>query len=148
MKPRSRFLAVAALNLALCGPALAGSPPDSFAGRYSAEQLSRIEDNLLWCLASDSPGARAGAAHVLRRLKQAAPEYSFRRSVIPLMRILRDNECDELSRLAAVMALHELRTDRGDYAIKAAARFSEKGRFKRLCEHLVLVRSAERPDTP
>ncbi|MEP0822421.1 MAG: hypothetical protein HRF44_06195 [Ignavibacterium sp.] len=144
MKPTALFLILVAASLVLSGSAFAGTSPDNATSRFTSDQLSRIENNLLLCLASELPGVRATAALTLRQVRQAAPEYSFTRCIIPLMRIVKGEEFDITSRIAAGLALHDLASSRGDYAIKMTAQFTETERVKRTYEHLVFARSMEK----
>lgn len=136
---------VVAASLVFSGSAFAAAPPDLPATKlFTQEQLARIEDNLILCLSSESPGVRATAAMTIKQLKEAAPGYSFERSIIPLMRNVKNENSDDCSRLTASLALHVLGSARGDYAIKMTAHFTEAGRVKRMCEHLSFVRTMEK----
>lgn len=130
-------------GLLLTGSAFSNTQPDNAAPQFNAVQLTKIENGLLFCLASGCAEIRAAAALTIKRLKELAPEYSFRRSIIPLMRIVKDEGCDPRSRIAASYALHALESERGDYAIKMTGHFSEVGPVKRACKRLSLARAAE-----
>lgn len=147
MKPTALFLILVAASLVLSGSAFAGTPPDNATTRFTAAKLALIEDNLLLCLASDLPGVRATAALTVRQLKQAVPEHSFNRCVIPLMRIVKNEAFEPASRIAAGLALHELASARGDFAIKMTAQFTETERVKRTYEHLAFARLMENTST-
>jgi hypothetical protein len=145
MKHGSLLLIVVAASLVLSGSAFATAPPDNPTTRvFTQEQLVKIEDNLLLCLASECPGVRATAALTIKQLKETAPGYSFERSIIPLMRIVKNEDSDDCSRLTASLALHVLESARGDYAIKMTAYFTEAGRVKRMCENLSYTRTTEK----
>lgn len=137
------FILVAA-SLVLSGPALAAAPPDDAPSRFTGAKLLMIEENLLLGLTSDIPGIRATAALTLRQVKEAAPHHEFSRAIIPLMRIVKDENCDIASRVTASLALHSLASDRGDYAIKMTGYFTEHGRVKTICEHLAYARLQEK----
>jgi hypothetical protein len=111
---------------------------------FSTEQLELIEDNLIVALESNIPGLRATAALTLRQVKEISPEYSFSRSVIPLMRIVGTEDFDATSRVAAGLALHDLRSERGDYRIKWAGKFTENPKLKHLYEWLAYYRTQEK----
>jgi hypothetical protein len=143
MKSGLSVLVVVAASLAFSGLMFA-APPDSATANYSADQLARIEDNLLCALKSNCRGAQASAALAILQLKRSAPEYSFHRSIIPLMRIVGSDRYDERARIAASLALHELRSERGDFLIKRSALFSGDCRFKRVCKRLTEARNQER----
>lgn len=144
MKQGSLLLIVVAASLVLSGSAFATAPPDNPTTRFTGEKLALIEDNLLLGLASESPGVRATAALTLRQLKEAAPDYSFSRSIIPLMRIVKDENCDVVCRITASLALHSLGSARGDYAIRMTGYFTETSRIKQLCENLAYARTLEK----
>ncbi|MBM4168381.1 MAG: hypothetical protein FJ215_04405 [Ignavibacteria bacterium] len=144
MKPITPVVLIVVATLLIAASAFASTPPDRAASPFSFDRLKLIEENLIACLGSDIPGVRATAALTLKQLTDLAPDYSFDRSIIPLMRIVKDEACDGPSRIAAALALHALRSDRGDYAIKMNARFTRSQRIKHMYEHLALARSLER----
>ena len=141
MKARMLFIVWVATGLVLASAAFA-SPP-STPSQFTPAKLQAIEDNLLLCFASEIPGVRASAALTLRQLKAVAGEYSFSRSIIPLMRIVKGEQYDVCSRVAAALALHSLESARGDYAISTTARFTEVAKVKFFCEHLAHARAQE-----
>jgi len=110
----------------------------------TAQQLEQIEDRLLQCLRSDCPGIRACAALTVKQLKESNPAYSFQRSIIPLMRIVKEEKCDRTSRIAASLALYTLRSSRGDFAIKRTGEFTDDESVKRACMRLSLAREMEK----
>jgi HEAT repeat protein len=136
------FSFVVAASLVLTAMAFAG-PPNNSTAQFTAEKLSTIEDNLVLCLMSNSPGVRATAALTIKQLRELAPEYSFNRSIIPLMALVKQEDVDVPSRIAASLALHSIQSSRGDYAIKMTARFTDIERVKRLCENLTYARILE-----
>ena len=108
--------------------------------RLSQEQLTVVESNLIVALKSDSPGLQASAAQVIRDIKARVPEYDFARSIIPLMGILKDNDKDPGVRGIAALTLHEIGSDRGDFAIKQESRFCSQPQLRRLCTWLTYAR--------
>lgn len=114
-----------------CGILLAEEPSTSNI-TLSQEKLELIERNLVVCLESNIPSLQASAAIVLRQVREIVPDYSFGLSVIPLMRLVKDDFYEETVRLAAGLALHELKSARGDFAIARAAKFEENQRVKKL----------------
>lgn len=142
MKARMLFIVWVATGLMLASAAFASTPSNP-SSQFTPAKLQAIEDNLLLCFASEIPGVRASAALTLRQLKAVAGDYSFNRSIIPLMRIVKGEQYDVCSRVAAALALHSLESARGDYAISTTARFTEVAKVKFFCEHLAHARMME-----
>ncbi len=134
-------VAVAA-SLMFC-TAAAANPLETPEQRFTEEKLALIQENLLFCLASEYPGVRATAALTLRQVKNAAPEHSFDECIIPLMRIVKSEKYDIASRITAALALHELRSARGDYAIKTTGWFTDVERLQRIYSALAFARDLE-----
>jgi HEAT repeat protein len=130
-----------ATGLILASAAFASSPASS---KFTAAKVETIEDNLLLCLASEYPGVRSSAALTLKQLKAVASDYSFNRSVIPLMKIVNGEQYDSQSRIAAALALYSLESERGDYAIRMTAKLTETERVKFIYEHLAYARTQEK----
>ena len=107
------------------------------------EKLELIEQNLIIGLESNIPSLQASAALMLRQVKEIAPQYEFSLSVIPLMRLVRTESYDAPVRMAAALALHELRSTRGDFALARIARFEENPRVKKLLEAMAYERGLQ-----
>lgn len=140
MRSSVRFIVWVAAGLILASVAYASEPPSP---QFTTPKVKAIEDNLLLCLASEYPGVRASAALTLRQLKAEAPDYSFNRSIIPLMRIVNGEQFDCQSRIAAALALHSLASPRGDYAIRMTAQLTDETKVKFIYEHLAYARMTE-----
>jgi hypothetical protein len=82
--------------------------------------------NLLIGLDSDNTGLTSSSAFYLG-------ELSSTRAVIPLMKMLRNSEQEEL-RISAALALLKIGDERGIYAIKRAIVFDESKRVSDMCE--------------
>jgi hypothetical protein len=139
---RTILLSLVGACLLFVSTGFAGNPliPDK---PFREEQLKTIEQNLVIGLNSGISSLQASAAIVLKQVKLYAPEYDFPEAIIPLMRIVKDENQDVTTRIAAAVVLHELRSDRGDYAIKGTAQFTEVDRVKRICSLLVYYRLKE-----
>lgn len=59
-------------------------------------------------------------------------ELCCKKSVIPLMFLLHDAECEEI-RILAALSLCKIGDARGIYAVKRSAIFDESARVKRMC---------------
>ncbi len=73
--------------------------------------------SLLEGLTSDNPGLKSSCAYMLGELKVT-------RAIIPLMRILHNDENEGL-RISAALALYKIGTPMSIYAVKQAGRFDE-----------------------
>jgi hypothetical protein len=78
------------------------------------------------------------------QVKELAPAYDFSYSVIPLMRLVRNDSYDETVRLAAGVALHELKSAQGDFAIARIAKYEANPRVKKIFEAMTYERGLER----
>ena len=132
------------VSVVICSTALASAPSAGTDGKFTEEKLRQIEENLIACLASESPGVRTSAALTLKQLKEIAPEYALSRSVIPLMVVVNNEGFDQNSRIVAGLALHQLGSDRGDYAIKWTGYFTDATRVKHIFEALTYDRGQTR----
>jgi hypothetical protein len=132
------------LVLALLFPC-AGNAQDTtiLASLFKHATIEQTEKSLILALESESPGLQTSAALTVRELKTLMPERSFSCFVIPLMRIVKMEEGDRCSRVIAAIALHDLNSAIGDFAISRAAKFSECDRFKRICTWLAYDRLLE-----
>jgi len=117
--------------------------------RFTQQKMERIEENLAICLESTIPGVQATAASTVRQLIALVPQYSFsHRITIALMRIVKDEEATSGSRILAALALHDLDSEMGNYAIKMQARFGDCEKFKHFCALLAYTRNVEYQKVP
>lgn len=105
--------------------------------------VERIEKDLINAFQSNIPGLQASAAITLLQVRRVVPEYDWPSSIITLMRIVNVENSSADTRIAAALALHELRTDCGDYSIVLNARFTSDRRVKRVCSMLAAYRLSE-----
>jgi len=113
-------------------------------GLLSQTQLARIEKQLAANLQSAVARQQVDAALVLHRMIEIAPGHEWNRCVIPLMQILNRETNESASRVLAAMVLHELRSERGDFAISRNAQFTDDQRVKRYCTILTRTRLLEK----
>ena len=140
-----RLLAGIVLCIAAYGTMVAG---ETEAQRtFTKAKVERIERDLINAFQSNIPGLQTSAATTLLQVRRHAPEYSWSNSIIPLMRIVNDENMNADARIAAALALSELRTNRGDYSIVRNARFASNPRVKRFCSLLTANRQSEK-NTP
>ncbi len=111
---------------------------------FTDAKLYQIETNIIIALQSGYPGIESSAAHTLRELKAYNPGFSFSRSIIPLMRIVKSETADTRSRLCAILALYDLKSDRGDFAIAGMAKYSVNQKVKKLCSWFTYTRQLEK----
>ncbi len=127
----------------ICGIALA-EPPSPSSANLTQARLEQIEQNLAIGLESGMPSLQASAALVLHQVKSLAPDYDFSSCVIPLMRIVRTSGYDVEARLAGGVALHSLKSDRGDFAIARIAKFEDNPRIKKVFTAMAYERGLEK----
>ena len=138
-----RMTVVALLAMLVIGAAVA-APPTTSKIVFTEEKLDLIEQNLAIALISDCPGMEASAALTMRQVKELAPDYEFKSLIIPLMHLVKDESASDASRIAAALALYDLKSERGDYAISQSARFTENPRVKKMFELLAYQRQLEK----
>jgi hypothetical protein len=124
--------------------------------QFTEKKLKQIDRNLVQCLKSDIPCVVCTALKTVRDVKALAPEYSFSHEMtIALMRIVKDEKrhqegdsagsverCCNVRILAAV-ALNDMKSEMGDYAIKMQAKFTQSKRLKYICTWLAYNRMIE-----
>jgi hypothetical protein len=106
--------------------------------------VAKIEKVLIKALQSDDPEVLRNVTCNLRRLRQLVPHYDWDKCIIPLMHVLNAEEHDAVARVIAAGILHELQTERGDFAISRNAQFSDDLRVRRYCSILARVRFIEK----
>lgn len=107
------------------------------------ERLEQSKMSLVKALESNSTGLQATAAQTVRELKALIPDESFSSLVIPLMRIVKNEDAASESRILAALALHELHSERGDFAIKGESKNTGDKRFQYICSALTAERGKE-----
>ncbi|HCV44305.1 MAG TPA: hypothetical protein DGH68_12525 [Bacteroidetes bacterium] len=120
---------------------LGGSKSD--AARFKGATVDAIEKSLVMALKSPSPGVQASASQVIRDLKGLLPEEKFSLVTIPLMGIVKDENADAAVRIVAALALHDLESGMGDFAIERTAQFTDNERMKHVCLWLTYERLRE-----
>jgi hypothetical protein len=110
---------------------------------FSEDKLSQIEENLVRDLESPSTGICIGGAQTARELKQHVPGYDFSKIIIPLMRIVKDENADRAARILAALALNDLDSERGNFAISREGEMAKDEIFKSFCANLARVRMAK-----
>jgi hypothetical protein len=103
-----------------------------------------VEKSIAKGLESKESAQQIDAAMMLHRMRELAPGHEWDRCIIPLMRILNGENNHPSARLLAAMLLHELRTERGDFAISRNAQFTDDARVKRYCTILSRMRLVEK----
>ncbi len=137
-----RLMIILAAGTMACTTLFALQPTDR--SLYSQAQISRIEKNIVRGLESQEITRQVDAALMLHRVIGAVPAQDWDRCIIPLMSILNGENNPPRARLLAAMVLHELRTERGDFAIQRNALFTDDVRVKRYCTILTRTRLVER----
>ena len=110
---------------------------------YSQAQVDQIEKCIVKGLQSSETTQQTDAAMMLHRVREVIPAHDWDRCIIPLMHILNGEDNQPSVRLLAAMVLHELRTERGDFAISRNAQFTDNARVKRYCTILSRARLNE-----
>ena len=123
-------------------PAPAGAPATPV---FTEEKIALIEDNLFKDLESGNVGVVIGGTQTVREMKKAVPNHDFSKLIIPLMRIVKDEDADRAERILAALALDEIDSERGNFAISREAEMSSDEIFKALCANLTQAKEAKKP---
>jgi len=111
--------------------------------KFTEEKIAQIEENLVRDLESPSVGICIGGAQTVREMKKQVPSHDFSKIIIPLMRIVKDNNADRAARILAALALFDLNSERGDFAISREGEMSKDEIFKSFCLNLAKSRTAD-----
>lgn len=112
---------------------------------FKGSTVDVIERSLAMALRTPSPGMQASASQVIRDLKTLLPDQEFSLLVIPLMGIVKDEDVDVSVRMVAAIALHDLQSGKGDFAIQRVAQFTKNERMKHHCLWLTYERILKNP---
>ncbi len=104
--------------------------------RLSEVQFERKLKHIAKALESGNGSEQAAAAQTVRDLHATYPDRAYTPLVIPLMRVMKNTDADIPVRMLAALALHELRSERGDFAIRRVGEFTSDSRLKKLCASL------------
>ena len=107
---------------------------------FKGATVDAIEQSLAMALRTPSPGMQASASQVIRDLRVLLPDQEFSLLIIPLMSIVKNEDADVPVRMVAALALHDLNSGKGDFAIQQTARFAKNERLKHLCAALTYER--------
>jgi hypothetical protein len=151
LRPLTRLAGFGMLALTLvavnASPAQTGSTREEAAKppQFTEEKIAIIEENLVKDLESKNPGVVIGGTQTVREMKKAVPTHDFSKLIIPLMRIVKDENSDRASRILAALALDEIDSERGNFAISREGEMSNDDVFKSLCANLTKAKEAKKP---
>ncbi|MDR3665765.1 MAG: HEAT repeat domain-containing protein [Ignavibacteriaceae bacterium] len=105
---------------------------DAFAGSLTKRDSAMMkgEQNLLIAINTDNYGLKTSAAQILGDIKSE-------KAVIPLMRMLKSSD-DENLRIIAALSLYKIQSSMGMYAVRQAIRFDDSPRVRKMCLNLYL----------
>jgi hypothetical protein len=124
----------------------AGSNGAPKAPQFTEEKIALIEENLVKDLESTVPGVVIGGVQTVREMKKAVPAHDYSKLIIPLMRIVKDEEADRAERILAALALDEIDSERGNFAISREAEMAKDEVFKTLCANLAKAKQAKKTE--
>lgn len=115
----------------------------AFAGEKSTKKSEYTQNtiaSLIEGLNSDNRGLKTSCAYLLG-------ELNVTEGIIPLMRLLRNDESEEV-RICAALALYKIGTPISIFAVKQAIRFDESNRVRKLAAKFYYdyLRSNQRAD--
>ena len=139
---RHQFVGTAALCVLVGGMVLAApvmaQESDSPVVTASPGKMALIKENVVIALTGGISGQQADAAQLVRDLRYLRPEQSYEGYVVPLMAILKDENADRGARILSALALDELGSSRGDFAIARTAQFTSDPHVRYVCSSLVM----------
>ena len=91
-----------------------------------AKKKELISQNLLIGINSENFGLKTSSSFFIG-------EFCCKKAVIPLLKILHNDEFEE-SRILAALALYKIGDSRGIFAIKQAIRFDKSERVRKMCD--------------
>ncbi len=95
-------------------------------GQAKKKELTKTDvSNLIICINSENEGIRRCGVYF-------AGYYKVDKTVISLMKILYEDDCEEIRMLAA-RSLCKIGDTRGLFAIKRAVKFNDRDKVKQLC---------------
>ena len=124
----------------LCMTSAFAGENDEYIGSLPQQKIDLIEVNVVNALQSGIPGMQADAAQLVRDLNSIRPEQEFSKTVIPLMAILKDEEAENGARILAALALNQLESEKGYFAISRTASFTSDPMLKHVCTWLAYQR--------
>jgi hypothetical protein len=136
-------IAVLLALLALIAMTVYAQEPVNPVAPFQNATIEQTEKSIIKALESESPGLQTSAALTVRELKVLMPERSFSCFVIPLMRLVKCEEGERCPRMVAAIALHELHSAIGDYAIAQQAKCTNCPCLKRTCNWLAYYQILE-----
>lgn len=108
--------------------------------QFTDAKLKLIEENLVRDLENPAVGVCIGGAQAIRELKAKVPHFTFSKVINPLMHIVKDEQADRAARILAALALSDLDSERGNFAIQREGELASDELFKTLCVNLTKVR--------
>lgn len=140
MKPLALVvLVLTVLGVTTAWAQVASAPP----GLFRNATIEQTEKSLVQALESGIPGMEVSAALTVWQLKKLMPDRSFSCFIIPLMRVLKREDAGRCSRVVAAIALHELHSARGDYAIAQEGEITGCDRLANTCRWLTYYQYLE-----
>ncbi len=102
--------------------------------RFTPGNLLLIEQNLIAGLRdTDHPGLQESSGQLLLELQRSVPAFDYSDALFPLMTIVKDENEPSAARIYAALALHNLKSARGDYAIEMTAKMTDDTRVQKVC---------------
>jgi len=104
---------------------------------FPVEKRTIIAGNLINAVESDNPGLQTSGAKVMTDLISGSylERSDVSRSLIPLLKILKNGQSDE-ERMAAAVAIYELGNGIGIYQLRSVALFDNNKKVAAVCKNL------------
>ncbi len=145
---KAAFVICLGMMMLLVTPPLLALDETLTSGRFINATIEQSEKAIRNALDAPSPGLQISGANTARQLKELLPEESFSSLVIPLMRIVKDEKAQTSARIVAAVALHGMKSGRGDFAISRTADYTDNQRVKKVCFWLAYDRKIVEKEAP
>jgi hypothetical protein len=132
--------------LMLTAPLATAMTPDG-APPADPQKADLLRENIEQSLAHKIDQVRINTIQLIIDIKTRFPGFDLDNTVIPLMRILK-NEPREEFRILAAVALYHVRTETGRFAVSRRAIYDDSERVRRQCGRLSTRWGIELPDDP
>jgi hypothetical protein len=101
--------------------------------KFNKKNLKGTQEMLIKSLESGKPEMISSAAQTVRELEQIFPEESFSSMLNPLIKIVKDEKAETVSRILSLFAIEALHSDVGDAAIKDVQNSTSDKTLREIC---------------
>lgn len=101
--------------------------------KFNKKNLKGTQEMLIKSLESGQPKMISSAAQTVRELQQIFPEESFSSMLNPLIKVVKDENGETVSRILTLFAIESMHSDDGDAAIKELQNSTSNITLREIC---------------